>query len=324
MHTATNGTGHEEGVEIIRVETSAAAALNKSEVESQLAAAHQWPRSIAKFQKDAISLATLTEAVAQSCIYAVPRDGKTVAGPSVRLAEICMSAYGNMHAGARILDAEDRMIVAQGVAWDIEKNLRVAIEVKRRITNRRGQRFGDDMIAVTGSAAASIALRNAVFRVIPRALVDVIYDRVRLAAVGDAKTLVTKRLEVVDRLQKIGVPPARIYARIGKRGIEDVGLEELEVLIGLGTAIKSREQGIDEAFPPIDDTADKARNLEATLSGKTPPTPPKSGPRIPPIDDTAEKARNLEATLSGKTPPTPPKSGPRIDEATGEVLGDEP
>lgn len=251
--------------EIKQVDTKAAAALNKSEVESQLDAAHRYPRSIKRFQQDAITLATLTEQVAQSCIYAVPRDGKTIAGPSVRLAEICMNAYGNLHAGARVLDAEAEHITAQGVAWDVEKNVRVTIEVKRRITGKGGKRYGADMIAVTGAAAAAIAYRNAMFKVIPRALVDVIYAKVREVAVGDAKTLASKRAEVVSRLQKIGVPIERVYARVEAKGIEDVGLEELEVLIGLGTAIKNGELEIDDAFPVPDDTAQKAKALEASL-----------------------------------------------------------
>lgn len=252
--------------EIEKVDAPALSLLNKSELESQLDAAHRYPRSLQRFQKEALSFATLNRQVAESCIYAIPRDGKVISGPSVRLAEICITAYGNIHAAARVLEAEERHIVAMGIVWDIEKNVRVAIEVKRRITGKGGRRFGDDMIAVTGAAAASIAYRNAAFKVIPRALVDHIYTSVREAAVGNASTLADRRKEVVTRLQKLGVPVERIWPRIGKRGIEDVGLEELEVLIGLGTSIKNKEIQIDEAFPEPDTTAEKAKALEEQLA----------------------------------------------------------
>lgn len=254
--------------EIERVDTAAVAILNRSEVEAQLDAAHRYPRNLHKFVTDAMAMATLTKAIAESCIYALPRGGKVISGPSVRLAEICASAYGNIHIGSRVLDADDTTVIAQGIAWDLEKNVRVSIEARRRITDRGGKRFNDDMITVTGAAAGSIALRNAVFRVVPRSYVDAVYARAREVAVGNASTLAQRRGEVVQRLQKIGVPVERIFARIGKAAIEDVGLDELEILIGLGTTIKNNERSIDEAFPEIDATPAKAKDLEAEMKEK--------------------------------------------------------
>lgn len=228
-----------------------AGAIVRSEVEAQLSAAHKYPRSPKRFLQEAITLATLTQDVAEACIYSLPRGGKMIAGPSVRLAEIAASAYGNMQIGARVVNAEEREVVAQGVAWDMEKNLRVTIEARRRITNKHGKRYDDDMIVVTGNAAASIALRNAVFRAIPRAYIEQIYQQVRRVAVGDAKSLVNRRSEVLDRLAKIGVPNDRVFQKLGVKGIEDIGLEQLEVLIGLGTAIKGGEMQLDDAFPAV-------------------------------------------------------------------------
>lgn len=236
-------------------------AIVRSEVEAQLDAAHKYPRSTTRFMQEALSLATITQEVAESCIYSLPRDGKMITGPSVRLAEICASAYGNLHVGGRVIEEEEKEIVAQGGAWDLQKNLRVTVEARRRITKKNGQRFGDDMIVTTGNAAVSIALRNAILRVIPRAYVDTIYNKVRQVAVGDAKTLVVRRDEILGRLNKLGISNDRVLARLGKPGLADIGLEELEQLIGLGTAIKNNEFTIDEAFPaptpapaaPVDD-----------------------------------------------------------------------
>lgn len=236
---------------IERVDVKAVAVLNRSEVEAQLDAAHRYPRSVSVFLKEAMSLATLSREVAESCLYAVPRSGKMVAGPSVRLAEICASAYGNLHIGARVIDIEEKEIVAQGVAWDLQKNLRVTVEVRRRIVGKSGSRFNDDMITVTGNAAMSIALRNAIFRVVPRAYVDHIYTQVKQVSVGDAKTLAARRSDVVARLGKMGVPTDRVFAKLGKASIEDVALDDLEILIGLGTAIKDGSMTIDAAFPPV-------------------------------------------------------------------------
>lgn len=243
------------------VKEGAVSAIARSELESQIDCAHKYKRSIRHFLQEAQTLATLNREVAESCIYSLPRGGKTIAGPSVRMAEICASAYGNLHVAARIIGEEGNNIVAQGVAWDIEKNLRVGIEVRRRITDRNGNRFADDMVTVTGNAAASIALRNAIFRVVPRAYVDDIYRRVRDVAVGDARTLADRRADVLARLQKFGASQDRVVARLGVGGVDDIGLEQLETLIGLGTSIRNGDCTVDDAFP------------EVTKEQPVPPTP---------------------------------------------------
>lgn len=243
-----------EDSSVVHVQAGAIGAIVRSEVEAQLDAAHKYKRSVSRFLAEALSLATISQEVAESCIYSLPRmergEQKMITGPSVRLAEICASAYGNLHVGGRVIDEEEKEIVAQGGAWDLEKNLRVTVEARRRITNKAGRRYSDDMVVVTGNAAVSIALRNAILRVIPRAYVDTIYEKVRHVAVGDAKTLGARRSEIVARLNKLGVGTDRILARLGKAGIDDVGLEELEILIGLGTAVKGGELTIEDAFAP--------------------------------------------------------------------------
>jgi hypothetical protein len=273
-----------EETQVVHVSAGSVGVITKSEVEAQLDAAHRYPRSITRFLKEAQALATVTQEVAESCIYSLPRDGKIIAGPSVRLAEISSSAYGNLHVGARIVDVEERDIVAQGIAWDLEKNLRVTLEVKRRIVNRNGRRFSDDMIIVTGNAAASIALRNAIFRVIPRSYINSIYDRARMVAVGNAQTLDARRAQVLERLKKIGVPLERILSKLERRGPEEIGLEDLEILIGLGTAIRNGEQRIDDLFPPV---------------APAPAAPSEDGKRI---------------SMKGKRP------APEAEPVTGEVL----
>jgi len=271
--------------EVVHAPQGTFGAIVKSEVEAQLDAAHKYPRSIRRFMDEAVSIATETPEVAESCLFSIPRDGKIIAGPSVRLAEICASAYCNLQYGGRVVDEDDKYVTAQGVAWDMQKNTRVTIETRRRITGKTGKRFSDDMVAVTGNAARSIALRDAVFRVIPRALVDQVYAKVKLVAVGDAKSLATRRAQVLERLQKIGVPLDRVWPKLEIKGPEDIGLEELEVLIGLGAAIKSGEIGIDDAFPPAappapPGAADEGKRISLRTPKKEPEaaaSPPQEG-----------------------------------------------
>lgn len=254
-------------------------AVARSEVEAQLDAAHKYPRSFAKFRQSAITMATSSREVAESCMYALPRGGKSITGPSIRLAEICASAWGNLHLGARVVEVTDTEVVAQGVAWDLQTNTRITGEARRRITGKTGKRYDDDMIGVTGMAAQSVALRNAIFRVVPRGLVDTIYAAARAVAVGDARTLVDRRGEALQRLQKGGVTVERVLARVQKPTIEDIGLEELEQLVGLISSVRAKELTIDEAFPPVAGATETARaaDVSARLRG-APPQAPKSAP----------------------------------------------
>lgn len=240
----------DEGVSVVRTEVSALEAITRSEVAMQLDSAHRWPRNVTRFRDEAISMVTLNTKIAASCMYSVPRDGKMITGPSVRLAEMVASAWGNMHTGARVIDVGERELTAQAVAWDLEKNLRITIEAQRSIMGDRGRkRYSDSMIQTTGMAAISVALRNAIFRVIPRAYVDDIYEVARECAVGDVKTLATRRDEWLAWLGKKGIPPDRVFARLEVPGLADITLAHLEILIGIGTSLKSGELTIDEAFP---------------------------------------------------------------------------
>ncbi len=232
--------------------------LTRAEIDIQVATAKRWPRDLAEVKRDMIAMATLDEETAASCFYSLKRrdaDGneKIIQGPSIRLSEIALSCFGNIRAGTRSLgETEDgRFVKELGICHDVQKNVMVGREVKRRITTKRGQRYGDDMVGVTMAAAGSIALRNAILTVVPRALVKPAYDRAREVAVGKAKSLTVQRNAVIEKLSKLSplITVEKILAAIGKPNVDAIGWDEVQHLIGLGTAIKDGIQTVEEAFP---------------------------------------------------------------------------
>ncbi len=240
----------DEGVrEVVAPDAGVMTAISRAELDQQITTARAYPRSLRKFVKECMEMATLNERVAEECFYALPRDGKTVEGPSARLAEIVTSAWGNCRAGARVVDEGAEFITAQGVFHDLERNVQVTMEVRRRITGKNGRRYSSDMIGVTGNAACSIALRNAVFRGIPRAFWIDIYEAARKAAVGDAQTLANKRAHMFAHFLKLGATREAILAAINVQGEEDIGLDELATLKGIATAIKDGDTTVEQAFP---------------------------------------------------------------------------
>ena len=239
----------EPEVSELPVPVTAMEARTRGEIDVQIATAKRFPRSVSKCIKEALTLATMSEEVAEQCFYAVPRDGKTVEGPSARLAEILASCWGHMRSEARISEETETHVVARGTSWDLERNVAVAFEVRRRITKKDGKRYNDDMITTASNAANSIAYRNTVFRVIPKAFWEPIYRAARKAAIGDVKTIVNRRAEMIAYFAKMGVTEARVLHSIGVAGVDDIGLDQLATLKGIAQALRDNEARVDDVFP---------------------------------------------------------------------------
>lgn len=238
----------EREVQSMVAEEGTVALLNKSEIDMQVATAHKYPRSIKRFRDETLQMVTLNELVAESCIYALPRGGKTIEGPSARFAEVIASAWGNCRAGARVVSEQGDFITAQGVFHDLERNVAITFEVQRRITDSKGKRYNADMIGVTGNAASSIALRNAILKGVPKAFWEDMYQAARKTVMGDVKTLANRRAEAIKAFQAFGISQQQILDKLEVAGIEDIGLEHLVVLRGLITAIKEGDTTPEQAF----------------------------------------------------------------------------
>lgn len=272
--------------ETIEVETiedavdggTAIGAVEQASISQQIATAKQYPRSVDRSLKEALSLATLDEETAASCFYALPRSGKTIEGPSARLAEIMAYSWGNLRVDADII-AEDRThITAVGTCFDLQKNVAVRVRVKRRITGKNGQRYNEDMIGVTSNAAISIALRNAVFKVIPQAFTRRIYGEARRASLGQGGTITQKRQKALGWFGKLGISEEQVFEVLSVRGIDDIGEDELITLRGMVTAIQEGDSTAEEMFRRHD-ASDGSEELNQALGGNGKAKKPKAKPK---------------------------------------------
>ena len=252
---------------LFKEETTALMAITKGEVDMQVSTAKQYPRSLDRSVKKAIMLATMDKETAESCFFALPRGGKLIEGPSIRLAEIIAASWGNMRCESRIIDAGDKNnhVTAQATAWDMENNTLVRIESKRRITDKNGRRYKEDMILMTQNAAISIALRNAIFRVVPRSVVDHVYKGARKVALGSAKTMEQRRTAAFHTFSKLGVTEDRILAVLEKGSVNDVDVEDLSKLLGLLNAIKEESTTVEDAFPEVKEETEAAPDPNADV-----------------------------------------------------------
>ena len=284
---------YEEGREVssMNVESGMVALLNKSEIDQQIATAHRYPRSIKRFRDESLQMVTLNERIAESCIYALPRDGKTIEGPSARFAEVVASAWGNCRAGARVVSEHGDFVTAQGVFHDLERNVAITYEVQRRITDKNNRRYKPDMIGVTANAACSVALRNAILKGVPKAFWDDMYQAARQTVMGDVKTLANRRADAVKAFQAFGISEIQILSKLEVAGIEDVTLEHLVILRGLLTAIKEGDTTPEQAF-------ESSGTSTAATNGNNTKTKPACTP-----EQFAKNLPTWTAAIKGGKPP---------------------
>jgi len=228
--------------------------LASAEVDMQVTTAKRYPRSLQTFKHEVLSLATIDEETARSCTYTIPRGGKHITGPSIRFMEIVASSWGNLREEKRCLEPEGTIIRGQATVWDMERNRLVRAEVTRRITDKNGNRYNEDMITVTGNAAASIAHRNALRACIPEGFWKKIHEQVQEVGAGGKKPLSEKRVQWMEYWKKQGVSAERVLGSLGVPSLEDIGVGELATMQGLYTAIKDGDTTLAEAFPQLQDS----------------------------------------------------------------------
>jgi hypothetical protein len=218
-----------------------------------------------------------------------------------------LSCYGNVKAGTRILSVDtgtNPHAVVQAVIHDLENNVAYSVEKRRRIVGKRKNegRPDEDDINLAVNAGSAIAFRDAVFKVVPGALTKSVFEAAKSVAVGDLKSLSATRTKIVDRLQKYGATQDRILARLGLQKVEEIALEHVEVLMGLGTALKDGATTLEEAFPPIQDQA-------ATTSGTVTATAA-SFRRAKPVQS--------QPVATESQPKPAPASPPETQESSGD------
>jgi hypothetical protein len=234
--------------------------ITRGEIDTQIATAHKYPRSIALFNRRAIEMVSSDEETAASCIYSRPvgkeKDPKTgqwvekfASGLSVRAAEIVGACYGNLRVGAMITEQNERYVKARGYAHDLESNFASFSEVIESTVKKDGTPYDERLRVLIAKACIAKARRDATFQVVPKALCKRMEEEAKRVAIGDATTLSKRRDAVMGWINKLGIPVARVFATLGIKGPEDIGLEQLTVLTGLKTAIKDGELTIDTAFP---------------------------------------------------------------------------
>lgn len=223
--------------------------LTRGEAEVQAALAKRFPRDYAISLKRTETMATANPDVAGACFYAMPRGDSMIEGPSIRLAEIAAQNWGNLRASASVIETAEETVTARGVCWDLETNYFISETRSRRILNKYGKRYNNDMINVTSNAACKIALREAIFSCIGKTVLDPIWQQCRIISIGESRSITDAWQKCCLVYAKAGIDEARLLGRVGRESAEDVTRDDLATMRGLLTALRDNETSIEQAFP---------------------------------------------------------------------------
>ena len=228
-------------------------AINRAEVDTQIATAKQYPRDLGQVLNKISTYAKMDKETAEDCFYVLRRKDKDgndtlIEGLSVRMAEIIASAWGNLRIQTRIVGNNGKMITAQAICHDLESNVAVSKEVSRSILTRGGYTYSQDMQIVTGNAASSIAFRNAVLSVIPKAITKKIINDVKAVAMGQTIDLEESRRRVMAYYNKAGVKAEQLLDYLGVKSVDQIDQRMIFELRALRNAIEEGTTSIKEAF----------------------------------------------------------------------------
>jgi hypothetical protein len=289
-------------IEVREIATIPSAALARVEIDSAIATAKQYPRDYDRFASTAmklvetVSMQKSTREGGEELFYSLPRGGKLIEGPSVRLAEIIAHTYGNCRVGARTVSEEEKFVVCQGVFHDLEQNVAITFEIRRRITRKDGSRFDDDMVSTTANAGCGIAYRNAVLKGVPKGFWLPLYEKARKLAGGAEKDAAKNRKAVLDYFAKLGAKEADVLRVAGVKSNSELGPDQIATLRGIATAIKDGDTTAAAAFG----VAEKEVKRESSIKAK------KADPDAKITKDQVQKIYylvgdlNLESTDTGK------------------------
>lgn len=305
------------------VPASALEALNRAEVDIAISTAKRWKRDVADSIKMCSELALRNPQIAKTCNYAVPRGGKTLVGPSVHFARIVAYSWGNATALSRVVGCDRANAHLQGVFHDLQTNLRIGIEMDWPVQaphNDTPERWADQM-NLAKRAGGAVALRVAIFNVIPMALFFDIAEKAKLLAVGSGKSFEESRNAAITAFKALGVSQAQLYKFLDRGGLESISTDDLIYLHGILVSIQEKTTTVGQVFgqgekDPVKAQVPRGRGKreEETKTQEPPPVPSERGSElVKKMKEEVGAGASTESESTKAEPPAESKTEPKSE-----------
>lgn len=243
----------EEGIQIIdNSGIEVFEAQERAAIDSQVATAKRYPRNLTRVKENSIKIACMDKETAESCRYAKPVGNKNVVGASVHLARIVCQQYGNIRVQQRIKLIDSKTIVAEAVAFDMETNYAVCVEARRSILDKFGMRYKEHVIETNAMAILAIAERNAILKVVPKSIIDTVYNEAFRFANGDlsdnAKLIIARDKAFEFFKNEYAATEDEVVSCLGLKTKEAIKPEHIVDLRGYMQSLKDKEITVEELF----------------------------------------------------------------------------
>lgn len=249
----------------------------QSEVQGMMVVAKRFPRDqMAAYNR--ILKSCQRKALAEQAVYAYPRGGQTVTGPSIRLAEALAQNWGNLDFGVLELEQRDGESVMMAYCLDLETNVRQAktFVVKHERDTKQGRKTLTDnrdiyeMVANQGARR----VRACILGVIPGDIVDAALDECDKTLKGQTQQpLIDRVRSMAAAFDGLGVNQEMLEGRLAHK-LESCIEPELLTLRKIYTSIKDGASKREDWFKFGDapaDTGSEVEKLKNKVSAKVTP-----------------------------------------------------
>lgn len=216
--------------------------------------------------------------LAEHAMYAYPRGGSLVTGPSIRLAEVLAQCWGNLDCGVREISQSNGVSVAEAYAIDLQTNTRVTKifhvphvrDTKKGRTKLTDARDIYELVANQGSRR----LRACILGIMPGDVIEAAINQVKKTMESGEVPLSDRIRAMVAKFDEIGVKVEHLEKRLGHK-LDATIPQEIVTLQGVYKAIKDGFSSRDDFFDisgahKSDDAANELDNILADKNKSLP------------------------------------------------------
>jgi hypothetical protein len=189
--------------------------------------------------------------LADQAMYAYPRGGQVVTGPSIRLAEVLAQAWGNIDCGVREISQANGISVAEAYAIDLESNMRISkiFHVPHERHTKKGKQHLTDPRDIYELVANNGArrMRACILGIIPGDIVDAAVDKCKHTLSHGKEPIADRIRKMVTKFDEQGVKIEHLEKRLGHK-LDATIEQELVTLTGIYKSLKDGMSSREDFF----------------------------------------------------------------------------
>lgn len=191
------------------------------EVQGAIIMARQLPRNI-EAAKNRIMAASKSMLFAEKAIYAYPRGGSMIMGPSIRAAETLANNWGNVLFGFKTLtqNLDGHFSEIMTYCWDLETNTRA--ERVFKVLHIREKSGGNTTLTnprdiyEKEANDASRRVRACILAIIPNFIVEEMIKNCEQTLLGNSEITLEDRIKsLISNFAQIGITEADLQSKMG-------------------------------------------------------------------------------------------------------------